>query len=104
MIKRINDTKKGNDPVGAFPFSNAFEEKKKRIFKKGLTKAVECAIINNANSNVSKSSPVDSFAGVAELADARDLKSRDTKVSYRFDPGHRHHRGSKAPVVQNIAE
>ena len=32
-------------------------------------------------------------AGVAELADARDLKSRDTKVSYRFDPGHRHHRG-----------
>ena len=31
-----------------------------------------------------------SFAGVAELADARDLKSRDTKVSYRFDPGFRH--------------
>ena len=29
-------------------------------------------------------------AGVAEQADARDLKSRDTKVSYRFDPGHRH--------------
>ena len=35
----------------------------------------------------------DEFAGVAEQADARDLKSRDTKVSYRFDPGHRHHRG-----------
>ena len=32
-----------------------------------------------------------SYAGVAEQADARDLKSRDTKVSYRFDPGHRHH-------------
>jgi hypothetical protein len=31
------------------------------------------------------------FAGVAELADARDLKSRDTKVSYRFETGHRHH-------------
>ena len=31
-----------------------------------------------------------SFAGVAELADARDLKSRDTRVSYRFDPGYRH--------------
>ena len=31
------------------------------------------------------------YAGVAEQADARDLKSRDTKVSYRFDPGHRHH-------------
>ena len=30
------------------------------------------------------------FAGVAELADARDLKSRDAKASYRFDPGHRH--------------
>ena len=35
----------------------------------------------------------DEFAGVAEQADARDLKSRDTKVSYRFDPGHRHHEG-----------
>ena len=45
------------------------------------------------------SSPVDSFAGVAELADARDLKSRDTKVSYRFDPGYRHHREKP-----NIAE
>ncbi len=30
-------------------------------------------------------------AGVAELADARDLKSRVTRVTYRFDPGHRHH-------------
>ena len=29
-------------------------------------------------------------AGVAEQADARDLKSRDAKASYRFDPGHRH--------------
>ena len=29
-------------------------------------------------------------AGVAELADARDLKSRDTRVAYRFDPGFRH--------------
>ena len=34
-------------------------------------------------------------AGVAELADARDLKSRDTKVSYRFDPGHRHQPGAE---------
>ena len=31
---------------------------------------------------------------MAELADARDLKSRDTKVSYRFETGHRHHRGA----------
>ena len=36
------------------------------------------------------------YAGVAEQADARDLKSRDTKVSYRFDPGHRHHNGKKS--------
>ncbi len=30
------------------------------------------------------------FAGMAELADARDLKSRDTRVSYRFETGFRH--------------
>ena len=30
------------------------------------------------------------YAGVAELADARDLKSRETHLSYRFDPGRRH--------------
>ena len=29
-------------------------------------------------------------AGVVELADTRDLKSRETKVSYRFKPGFRH--------------
>ena len=29
-------------------------------------------------------------AGMAELADARDLKSRVTKVTYRFKPGFRH--------------
>ena len=29
-------------------------------------------------------------AGVAELVDARDLKSRDTKVSYGFDSRFRH--------------
>ncbi len=27
---------------------------------------------------------------MAELADARDLKSRDTRVSYRFETGFRH--------------
>ena len=37
-----------------------------------------------------RETPWDSRAGVAELADARDLKSRDTKVSYRFEPGVRH--------------
>ena len=34
-------------------------------------------------------------AGVAELADALDLKSNDTRVSYRFDPGHRHPAGNR---------
>ncbi len=32
----------------------------------------------------------DFFAGVAELADAQDLKSCDPYRSYRFDPGLRH--------------
>ena len=31
------------------------------------------------------------LAGMAELADARDLKSREIHFSYRFDPGFRHH-------------
>ena len=31
------------------------------------------------------------YAGMAELADARDLKSREIQLSYRFDPGFRHH-------------
>ena len=30
------------------------------------------------------------YAGMAELADARDLKSREIYFSYRFDPGFRH--------------
>ena len=30
------------------------------------------------------------LAGVAELADARDLKSCESKISYRFDSGPRH--------------
>ena len=30
-------------------------------------------------------------ASVAELADARDLKSRGTQIPYRFEPGFRHH-------------
>ena len=29
-------------------------------------------------------------AGMAKLADARDLKSRETNISYRFDSGFRH--------------
>ena len=37
------------------------------------------------------SSPIGPIcAGVAELADAQDLKSCETYLSYRFDPGRRH--------------
>ena len=32
-----------------------------------------------------------SYAGMAELADARDLKSCAMKIAYRFEPGFRHH-------------
>ncbi len=32
------------------------------------------------------------YAGVAELADARDLKSREAYPSYRFDPGRRQYK------------
>ena len=35
-------------------------------------------------------SPAPKKAGVAELADARDLKSCESKISYRFDSGPRH--------------
>ncbi len=31
------------------------------------------------------------YAGVAELADALDLKSSEVYPSYRFEPGFRHH-------------
>ena len=63
-------------------------KKKKRFFKKGLTKSMVCAIISNANRK--DASLLVLPAGVAEQADARDLKSRDARASYRFDPGHRH--------------
>ena len=72
-------------------------KKKKRFFKKGLTTGMVCAIINNANRK--GASLLVLPAGVAEQADARDLKSRDARASYRFDPGHRHQGTEK-----NIAE
>ena len=43
-------------------------------------------------------------AGVAELADARDLKSRDAKASYRFDPGHRHHRTDRKIPYRGVEQ
>ena len=63
-------------------------KKKKRFFKKDLTKGRGCAIISSANRK--DASLLVLPAGVAEQADARDLKSRDARASYRFDPGHRH--------------
>ena len=43
---------------------------------------------------------VDKYADVAELADARDLKSRGKKFPYRFAPGHRH----QTPYIRLPAE
>ena len=43
---------------------------------------------------------VDKYADVAELADARDLKSRGKKFPYRFDPGQRH----QTPYIRLPAE
>ena len=68
--------------------SNEKDKKEERFFKKGLTNGIVCAIINNANRK--DASLLVLPAGVAEQADARDLKSRDARASYRFDPGHRH--------------
>ena len=68
--------------------SSEKHKKKKRFLKKGLTKGTVCAIISNANRK--DASLLVLPAGVAEQADARDLKSRDARASYRFDPGHRH--------------
>ena len=57
------------------------------FLKKVLTKGRERGIIIRQQRDV----PVTGVcAGVAELADARDLKSRVTKVTYRFEPGVRH--------------
>ena len=50
--------------------------------KKYLTKAKLCDIISYIEIRV--------YAGVAELADARDLKSREANPSCRFDSGLRH--------------
>ena len=43
--------------------------------------------------------PLHYIAGVAELADAQDLKSCGERSPYRFDSGPRHHL-NKAPVAQ----
>ena len=46
--------------------------------------------ILNLGANINKSLRV-AYAGVAEQADAQDLKSCEINFSYRFDPGLRHH-------------
>ena len=54
-----------------------------------LAQLVERAAVNRV---VVGSSPTQGVcAGVAELADARDLKSLDPYRSYRFDSGPRHY-------------
>ena len=77
--------------------TNENNKNKKSFFKKGLTKGMVCAIISNANRK--DASLLVLPAGVAEQADARDLKSRDARASYRFDPVHLH-QGTE----NNIAE
>ena len=44
----------------------------------------------NSNSTHSEAGSSEELAEVVELADTRDLKSRDPYRSYRFDPGLRH--------------
>ena len=41
-------------------------------------------------------------AGMAELADARDLKSRGTRVPYRFETGFRHQNRGEAICLSSI--
>ena len=57
-------------------------EMNQTYFKKVLT--------NGTQSAIKIKQPEKRYAGVAELADARDLKSRGTQIPYRFDPGFRH--------------
>ena len=68
------------------------EKKIEERSKKGLTKGGKRAIICFANRKGAHRFPgrEREDAGVAKQVDARDLKSRDTKVSYRFEPGVRH--------------
>lgn len=41
------------------------------------------------------------IAGVVELADTRDLKSREFNYSFRFEPGHRHF-GAMVELVDTV--
>ena len=57
-----------------------------KISEKVLTFALLGAIMYKQCGSPQRSQ----YAGMAELADARDLKSREINFSYRFDPGFRH--------------
>jgi len=63
-------------------FSKRFVEKAKKLFhensERGLTKEKEYDIMLYANEREQKVSEQELLAGVAEQADARDVKSRDT--------------------------
>ena len=53
-------------------------------------KVVSSSLTPGAINNIEPHEREAQFAGVAELADAQDLKSCDPYRSYRFDPGLRH--------------
>ena len=61
-----------------------------------MIKSLKKVLTNNFNRDIILKHPRKGdierrlYAGVAELADARDLKSRGTQIPYRFDPGFRH--------------
>ena len=62
-----------------------------------MIKSLKKVLTNNFNRDIILKHPRKGdierrlYAGVAELADARDLKSRGTQIPYRFEPGFRHH-------------
>ena len=61
------------------------------IFKKSLWKPLDKTILRWYNNKaLAETLSERELAGVAELADAQDLKSCGTIIPYRFDPGLRH--------------
>ena len=67
-----------------FKSNAAFKSSKTNILKKSANAIDKEDLLCYYNKAVEKR------AGMAELADARDLKSRGTNIPYRFDPGFRH--------------
>ena len=83
-----------NKPIYDITFFFSCQEKRRKksggrniFFKKGIDKmAKRCYNVLAVWKTYGRI-----YAGMAELADARDLKSREIYFSYRFDPGFRHH-------------